>query len=123
MWLEYSCNVLLVYYSDKVVNFNIINNRTRHIQKTPGSVYSWTSMANVAQYAVAYGQCRTKAVGGSLNQDCDYVRRLGFNERPDYAHLLQLFRRLFRARGFKYDAVFDWTEKLFHESSTSNSVN
>ena len=46
----------------------------------------------------------------------NYVRRLGFNERPDYAHLRQLFRRLFRARGYKHDAVFDWTEKLFYEA-------
>ncbi|KAL7929607.1 casein kinase I isoform delta [Trichoderma chlorosporum] len=46
----------------------------------------------------------------------EYVRCLGFNERPDYGYLRQLFRRLFRVRGFKFDAVFDWTEKLFHEA-------
>ena len=46
----------------------------------------------------------------------DYVRGLRFNQRPDYVHLRQLFRRLFRARGFTYDAVFDWTERVFYEA-------
>ena len=46
----------------------------------------------------------------------DYVRALRFNESSKYAHLWQLFRRLYNARGFKYDAVYDWTEKLFYEA-------
>ncbi len=45
----------------------------------------------------------------------DYTRSLGFEEKPDYAHLRQLFRRLFRTKAFKYDNIFDWTEKRFYE--------
>ncbi|EFX06699.1 casein kinase [Grosmannia clavigera kw1407] len=45
----------------------------------------------------------------------DYVRSLDFGEKPDYAYLWGLSRRLFTAEGFKYDKVFDWTEKRFHE--------
>ncbi|KAM3536743.1 hypothetical protein MY4038_000198, partial [Beauveria bassiana] len=44
-----------------------------------------------------------------------YTRSLGFNDRPDYAYLRRLFRRAFTSREFKYDNVFDWTEKLFYE--------
>ncbi|KAH8759516.1 casein kinase I isoform delta [Diaporthe sp. PMI_573] len=45
----------------------------------------------------------------------NYTRSLGFEDRPDYAYLRQLFRRLFQSKGFKYDNIFDWTEKRFHE--------
>ncbi|UNI14800.1 Non-specific serine/threonine protein kinase [Purpureocillium takamizusanense] len=45
----------------------------------------------------------------------EYTRSLELNERPDYAYLRQLFRRLFAARGFTYDNVFDWTERRFRE--------
>ncbi|KAK0701548.1 casein kinase I isoform delta [Apiosordaria backusii] len=45
----------------------------------------------------------------------NYTRGLAFNDKPDYSYLRRLFRRLFQAEGFKYDHVFDWTEKLFDE--------
>lgn len=45
----------------------------------------------------------------------DYTRSLGFDDKPDYSYLRRLFRRLFAARGFKYDNLFDWTEKRFQE--------
>jgi hypothetical protein len=44
-----------------------------------------------------------------------YTRSLGFRDKPNYAYLRKLFRRAFVARGFKYDNVFDWTARLFHE--------
>ena len=44
-----------------------------------------------------------------------YTRSLRFNDRPDYAYLRRLFRRAFSIRGFKYDNIFDWTEKRFYE--------
>lgn len=45
----------------------------------------------------------------------NYTRSLGFDDKPDYSYLRRIFNRLFRAKGFKYDNVFDWTEKLFYE--------
>ncbi len=45
----------------------------------------------------------------------DYARSLDFDDRPDYSYLRKLFRRLFISEGFKYDNVFDWTEKRFNE--------
>ncbi|KAK3336900.1 kinase-like domain-containing protein [Cercophora scortea] len=51
----------------------------------------------------------------------DYTRRLAFDDKPDYSYLRRLFHRLFRAEGFKYDHVFDWTEKLFDEMQSEVS--
>ncbi|KAK8917528.1 hypothetical protein H634G_08915 [Metarhizium anisopliae BRIP 53293] len=45
----------------------------------------------------------------------NYARSLGFQDKPNYAYLRRLFRRLFASKGFKYDNVFDWTEKRFYE--------
>lgn len=45
----------------------------------------------------------------------EYTRSLGYEDKPDYAYLRQLFQRLFTARGFKHDNVFDWTERRFYE--------
>ncbi len=44
-----------------------------------------------------------------------YTRSLGFKDRPDYIYLRKLFRRAFLGRGFKYDNVFDWTERRYRE--------
>lgn len=51
----------------------------------------------------------------------DYTRSLGFEQRPNYSFLRELFRRLFESEGFKYDYVFDWTEKKFKEISVEVS--
>lgn len=51
----------------------------------------------------------------------DYTRSLGFEVKPNYSYLRQLFRRRFKSEGFKYDNVYDWTEKRFHEISTEAS--
>ncbi|KAK0716132.1 hypothetical protein B0H67DRAFT_554509 [Lasiosphaeris hirsuta] len=45
----------------------------------------------------------------------DYTRSLGFDDVPDYSYLRKLFRHLFVSEGFKYDKVFNWTEKRFNE--------
>lgn len=44
-----------------------------------------------------------------------YTRSLGFKDRPDYAYLRRIFRKAFSARGFRYNNIFDWTEKRFLE--------
>ncbi|KAI3397778.1 hypothetical protein diail_10432 [Diaporthe ilicicola] len=46
----------------------------------------------------------------------NYTRSLGFKDKPDYAYLRRLFRRLFSSEGFKHDSIFDWTVKLFNEN-------
>ncbi|OAQ74379.2 casein kinase I isoform delta [Pochonia chlamydosporia 170] len=51
-----------------------------------------------------------------------YVRRLKPAEKPNYAYLLRLFNNLFVAKGFQYDNVFDWTEKIFHELQSTTSA-
>jgi serine/threonine protein kinase len=38
----------------------------------------------------------------------NYCRCLGFEEKPDYGYLRQLFRNLFHRQEFTYDYVFDW---------------
>jgi hypothetical protein len=39
----------------------------------------------------------------------NYCRGLRFEEAPDYMHLRQLFRILFRTLNHQYDYTFDWT--------------
>lgn len=38
------------------------------------------------------------------------VRRLKFDEKPDYAYLRNLFKTLFRTLGYEYDYQFDWVQ-------------
>lgn len=45
----------------------------------------------------------------------NYTRALGPEHVPNYAYLRGLFSHAFKARGFKYDHIFDWTERRFHE--------
>lgn len=47
----------------------------------------------------------------------NYTRGLEFREKPRYGFLRGLFRRAFRREGLTYDHVFDWTERLYHESA------
>ncbi len=58
---------------------------------------------------------------GEFTVYINYTRGLAFHDEPDYSYLRRLFRRRFRAEVFKYDYVFDWTEKLFDEMQ--NEVN
>ena len=47
----------------------------------------------------------------------NYIRKLGDQDRPDYKYLRNLFDRLFRAKGFEHDNVFDWTTREFERLS------
>ncbi|KAG8424400.1 hypothetical protein J3458_001196 [Metarhizium acridum] len=49
-----------------------------------------------------------------------YTRSLQPTDKPNYASLLKLCSGLFATRGFKYDNVFDWTVKRFHELQGTN---
>jgi len=44
-----------------------------------------------------------------------YCRALRFDETPDYQHLRQLFRILFRTEGFQHDFEFSWTSRKREE--------
>ncbi|KAK5203065.1 hypothetical protein LTR41_011187 [Exophiala xenobiotica] len=43
----------------------------------------------------------------------NYVRNLRDEDQPDYPHLRNMFKKLFRRQGFEYDNVFDWTIREF----------
>ncbi|KAM7184526.1 casein kinase [Rhypophila sp. PSN 637] len=45
----------------------------------------------------------------------DDTPSLGFDDKPNYSYLGELFRHRFRAEGFEHNNVFDWTEKRFME--------
>ncbi|KAK7894624.1 hypothetical protein LTR67_006386 [Exophiala xenobiotica] len=47
-----------------------------------------------------------------------YVRNLRYEDQPDYRHLREMFKRLFRRQGFEYDDVFDWTLQEFQRLET-----
>ncbi|BFY97731.1 hypothetical protein BsWGS_00772 [Bradybaena similaris] len=51
----------------------------------------------------------------------NYCRGLRFEESPDYAYLMQLFRILFRTLNHQYDNIFDWTQMKQKVSSTSTA--
>ncbi|KAM7196597.1 hypothetical protein V8F33_006096 [Rhypophila sp. PSN 637] len=55
------------------------------------------------------------ALPGEFATYIDYTRSLGFDDKPNYSYLRELFRHRFRSEGFKYDNIFDWTEKRFME--------
>jgi len=38
-----------------------------------------------------------------------YVRRLGFEENPDYAYLKGLFEALFKDMQYEEDGVYEWS--------------
>jgi len=50
-----------------------------------------------------------------------YIRRLGFDEAPDYTYLRQMFKILRESLGHKYDYQFDWVIKKQHEGVSVNS--
>ena len=50
----------------------------------------------------------------------NYCRGLRFEESPDYMHLRQLFRILFRTLNLQYDYTFDWT--MLKQKSEGRSV-
>lgn len=45
----------------------------------------------------------------------NYTQTLGFNNRPDYAYLRRLFGNALLTGAFKYDNIYDWTERRFCE--------
>ncbi|XP_025422805.1 casein kinase I-like [Sipha flava] len=48
----------------------------------------------------------------------NYVRRLGFNETPDYVYLRNLFITALHKNGFEDDQCFDWKDKPLNSSKT-----
>ncbi|KAK5550542.1 hypothetical protein LTR46_011460 [Exophiala xenobiotica] len=48
----------------------------------------------------------------------NYVRNLRYEDQPDYQHLREMFKKLFRRQGFEYDDVFDWTVREFQRLET-----
>jgi hypothetical protein len=47
------------------------------------------------------------------------IRSLAFNEKPKYSYLRRLLSRCFHRNGFKYDLVFDWTDKVYNMALAS----
>ena len=48
----------------------------------------------------------------------NYVRKLRYEDQPDYRQLREMFKKLFRRQGFEYDDVFDWTVQEFQRLET-----
>lgn len=46
-----------------------------------------------------------------------YVRRLEFDDRPDYSYLRSLFRKALDRKGLVDDGIFDWMQSSSHRSS------
>jgi hypothetical protein len=54
-----------------------------------------------------------KKVGAGRQEFIDfyeYVKKLQFEDAPDYKYLKGLFLKLFESQGFVQDGIFDWTE-------------
>ncbi|KAL7915963.1 casein kinase 1 [Trichoderma velutinum] len=48
-----------------------------------------------------------------------YVRSLTYNDKPDYAKLRAMYRRLMKRLGYQYDGIFDWD---LLENGSSDSI-
>lgn len=46
-----------------------------------------------------------------------YVKRLDFDDRPDYSFLRSLFRKALEKKNYEDDGVFDWMDNSSHKSS------
>lgn len=46
----------------------------------------------------------------------NYIRSLGFDDKPKYSYLRKTFRDLFKREKFDYDHVFDWTVLKYLEA-------
>lgn len=46
-----------------------------------------------------------------------YVKKLEFDDRPDYSYLRSLFRKAIERKGYVDDGIFDWFENSSHKSS------
>lgn len=47
-----------------------------------------------------------------------YVRHIDFFEQPDYDYLIKLFSDLYERNGYKWDSIFDWTNRPMHSHFT-----
>lgn len=82
----------------------------------------------VANKRMKYAKIKDRKQNMSLRELCRdmpsqmveyfrYVRRLEFEDRPDYSYLRGLFRKALERKGLNDDAVFDWMEASSHRSS------
>lgn len=82
----------------------------------------------VANKKQKYAKIRDRKQNISLRELCKdmpsqmvdyfrYVRRLEFEDRPDYSYLRSIFRKALERRNVVDDGVFDWMESSSHRSS------
>lgn len=82
----------------------------------------------VANKKQKYAKIRDRKQNISLRELCKdmpsqmveyfrYVRRLEFEDRPDYSYLRSLFRKALERKNVTDDGVFDWMESSSHRSS------
>ncbi|KAH9326410.1 hypothetical protein KI387_006588, partial [Taxus chinensis] len=50
----------------------------------------------------------------------NHVRKLVFDDRPDYGFLKRMFRDLFVREGFEFDYIFDWTILKYQQTQIAN---
>lgn len=58
-----------------------------------------------------------KDMPGQMVDYFRYVRRLEFEDRPDYSYLRSLFRRALERKNLVDDGIFDWMDSSSHRSS------
>lgn len=82
----------------------------------------------VANKKQKYAKIREKKQNVSLRELCKdmpsqmidyfrYVRRLDFEDRPDYSYLRSLFRKALERKNVEDDGIFDWMESSSHKGS------
>lgn len=82
----------------------------------------------VANKKQKYAKIRDRKQNISLRELCHgmpsqmidyfrYVRRLEFEDRPDYTYLRSLFRKALERKNIEDDGIFDWMESSSHRSS------
>ncbi|KAL7663125.1 non-specific serine/threonine protein kinase [[Candida] zeylanoides] len=51
-----------------------------------------------------------------------YIKKLRFDDKPDYSYLRKIFRDLFKRENYRYDYVFDWTLYKFQKQKMRDRV-
>lgn len=106
----FSCISYEAVYPGKVSKLPRTSRNTRRSEKRSRPLRS-RSFAKAFQVE-SIRDCRFEILKHSFSEEfgiyLNYVRKLGFEETPDYDFLRELFTKVLRSNGDVDDGVFDW---------------
>lgn len=64
----------------------------------------------------------TQGLPREFGEYMTYIKKLRFDDKPDYSYLRKIFRDLFKRENYRYDYVFDWTLYKFQKQKMRDRV-